>query len=157
MAFLIERFSGSYSAAGRVRGTVTWVISPVVTPTVRVWLAIGRDGTFDINNLHLDSLSSGALPHLNTSSCCVRPQGLPQTIRTGSDLANVVLAMKRAFKTVNMTSLLVAPPGWMPCIREALPAECLAHYNGTLTADQITQGIKVPFEQQAAETWEVGA
>lgn len=151
--FEIRAFQSGPVNRGGLTGHFIWTLStPVLTPTMRVWIPRQMDGSYDKTYIRLASEEEHMLPHMSTGSCCVVPQGVPARISRLAEAQTLVLAIRRAFGTVNMGSLLVGPGGWVPAILDACPPQCLALHQRELRADAVNTGTWVPLDAEP-EVW----
>ena len=106
---------------GRRVYTVEWTAEQASPVTVKFWLAFSpADGLFSIERSYIAG-GQPVLPHANSVQFCCQPQGLPQRIAGQRDLATVISAINRAFRVVNLSSLLTVMVDWNAAVQAFVP------------------------------------
>ena len=144
---------------GPDRGTLEWDAVPQLNPVYTwIWVPFSTvDGMFNMNGCHVASWSS-QLPHASHSGFCCQPQGVPENIRSIQDLSTVIAAINRAFKEVNLSSLLVSEDGWQPAVLAFMPQLCREFMRqwrdeGVSGADWEQYGARVQQPDTAQTVW----
>jgi hypothetical protein len=90
---------------------------PLIVP---FWLRFNpTDGSYAVDDARVSE--PPFLPHADRDTFCVQPQGLPERIEGWGDCQAVVQAINRAFKVVNLSSLLVHEDDWSPQVMASVP------------------------------------
>jgi hypothetical protein len=91
---------------------------------IYIWILFNpTTGAFDMGDCHVAPWSS-QLPHAGHGSFCCQPQGVPDHIRSMDDLGRVVSGIARAFREVNLSSLLVPEESWDDEVLAFMPLDC---------------------------------
>jgi hypothetical protein len=86
-----------------------------------IWITfMPSTGAFELNQSKIAEWSP-KLPHADHGSICCQPQGLPAAIVDQASLTRVVACINRAYKEVNLSSLLVSMSDWSPEVKVSCP------------------------------------
>jgi hypothetical protein len=100
-----------------------WPAIPAGMVKVPFWIAFNPvDGSFQLENARLDQYGL-KLPHADYSGFCCQPQGLPERLASLDDLVRIEVMINRAFKEVNLSSLLVREYNLSPAVRAFVPPQ----------------------------------
>lgn len=126
---------------------------------VRCWIPANlTTGQYAVGSTYVDQ-DCPELPHSSWVSSCVQAEGLPKLLKSQGDIFEVEEILTRAFKIVNLNSLLVHYPSWSPEVRAFCPPALAEVLASGMRPDEsllnLTEGNVKGVDEEAAETWTV--
>ncbi len=147
-------------AVGRVRErhvSLEWDALVPARPTVdviRYWLRVNPAlGTYDVSHSYIDS-ECPQLPHAGHNSFCVQPDGMPARCTSLDDVRGITAKIARAFKVVNLSSLLNSVDYEAPT-RQYCPPGIRAYRQGNLEGPvHQAPGVRIVERDRPVEIWQ---
>jgi hypothetical protein len=161
--YLVTKFVvPDYSIAGaRPRDPVRvvsleWDAVPGGSPTqVWYWLKLNPTlASYDIGHSYIDR-GTPALPHAGHGGFCVAPDGMPPSVRNWDGVIDITARIARAFRVVNLSSLLHTDAVGQPPTRAFRPAGVRQYLEGGFEGPgHQLPGVRVVEHDRPAQVWE---
>ena len=122
----------------------------------KFWLPIGQDGRYIVESSYIDYRHL-ELPHArgDADAFCVQPGGMPERITSRAHLEQARAAIERAFRVVNLSSLLLNYARWPDEVKAFAPEPLRQWLANDMSEDPEDYASETQRREPPTMTWNV--